>query len=109
MIKERCWFSQINFFVECFPHRINVLFLSSQFDVIHKHRSEYFFTVYGCFLPIHPHGNKCVTAKNVKRTSPDTAIHEQNGYAKVYDDKYTFKTNVDNDKSVTTHTDMRNK
>ena len=33
---------------------------------------------------------------NVKRTSPDTAIHEQNGYAKVYNDKYTFKTNVDN-------------
>ena len=39
----------------------------------------------------------------VKRTSPDTAIHEQNGYAKVYDDKYTFKTNVDN--CDTTYTD----
>ena len=26
MIKERCWFSQINFFIEYFPHRINVLF-----------------------------------------------------------------------------------
>ena len=25
-----------------------------------------------------------------------------------YNDKYTFKTNVDNDKSDTTHTDMRN-
>ena len=35
MIKERCWVSQINFFIEYFPHRINVLFLSSQFDVIH--------------------------------------------------------------------------
>ena len=33
MIKERCWFSQINFFIEHIPHRINVLFLSSQFDV----------------------------------------------------------------------------
>ena len=31
MIQERCWFSQINFFMEYFPHRINVLFLSSQF------------------------------------------------------------------------------
>ena len=40
---------------------------------------------------------------NVKRTSLDTAIHEQNGYAKVYDDKYTFKTNVDN--CDTTYTD----
>ena len=44
----------------------------------------------------------------VKRIPPDTANHEQNGYEKVYDDKYTFKTNVDNDKSDTTHTDMRN-
>ena len=26
MVKERCWFSQINFFVEYFPHRINILF-----------------------------------------------------------------------------------
>ena len=40
----------------------------------------------------------------VKRTSPDTAIHEQNGYAKVYDDKYTFETNVDNDNCDTTYT-----
>ena len=31
MIQERCWFSQIDFFVEYFPHRINVFFLSSQF------------------------------------------------------------------------------
>ena len=30
MIKERCWFSQINFFIEYFPHRINIVFLSSQ-------------------------------------------------------------------------------
>ena len=36
MIKERCWFSQINFF-KYFPHRMNV-FPSSQFDVIHIHR-----------------------------------------------------------------------
>ena len=39
----------------------------------------------------------------VKRTSPDTAIHEQNGYAKVHDDKYTFKTNVDNDNCDDVH------
>ena len=25
MIQERCWFSPIDFFVEYFPHRINVL------------------------------------------------------------------------------------
>ena len=25
MIKERCWFSQINFFVEYFPHRIDIV------------------------------------------------------------------------------------
>ena len=31
MIEERCWFSQIDFFVEQFPHRIKILFLSSQF------------------------------------------------------------------------------
>ena len=31
------WFSQINFFIEYFPHRIHILFLSSQFDVIHIH------------------------------------------------------------------------
>ena len=36
MIKERCWFSQINFFVEYFPHRINIVFLSSQF-LCHPH------------------------------------------------------------------------
>ena len=39
MIKERCWFSQINFFVEQFPHRINVLFLSSQF-LCHLHAQK---------------------------------------------------------------------
>ena len=32
------WFSQINFLVEYFPHRINILILSSQFDVFHIHR-----------------------------------------------------------------------
>ena len=39
----------------------------------------------------------------VNRIPLDTAIHEQNGYAKVYDDKYTFITNVDN--CDTTYTD----
>ena len=36
MIQERCWFSQINFFIEYFPHRVNILFLSSQF-LCHPH------------------------------------------------------------------------
>ena len=36
MIQERCWFSQINFFIEYFPHRIKILFLSSQF-LCHPH------------------------------------------------------------------------
>ena len=39
----------------------------------------------------------------VKRTSPDTENHEQNGYGKVYDNKCTFMTNVDT--SDTTYTD----
>ena len=34
MIQERCWFSQIDFFVKYVPHRIKILFLSSQLDVI---------------------------------------------------------------------------
>ena len=42
MIWERCWFFQINFCIEYFPHRINVLFLSSQFYVIHIHREKNF-------------------------------------------------------------------
>ena len=44
----------------------------------------------------------------VKRIPPDTATHEQNGYAKVKNDNNLIETNVDNDKSDTTHTDMRN-
>ena len=44
----------------------------------------------------------------VMSTSPNTANHEQNGYAKLYDDKYIFMTNVDNDNSDTTYTNMRN-
>ena len=43
---------------------------------------------------------------SVKRIPPDTAIHEQNGYVKVYNDKYTFITNVDN--SDMTYTDKHN-
>ena len=31
MVKERFWLSQINFFVEYFPHRLNTLFLSANF------------------------------------------------------------------------------
>ena len=37
-IKERCWFFHIDFFIEYFPQRNNVLFLSSQIDVLHFHR-----------------------------------------------------------------------
>ena len=51
-------------------------------------------------------------AQRVKRTSPDTENHEQNGLRKsVYNDKYTFniiETNVDNDNSDTTYNNMRN-
>ena len=46
----------------------------------------------------------------VKRISPDTATHEQNGYAIIHNDKYTLKTIVDNDNSDTTYmtyTNMR--
>ena len=43
---------------------------------------------------------------SVKRIPPDTAIHEQNGYAKVYN---LIETNVDNDNSDMTYTNMRNK
>ena len=46
--------------------------------------------------------------KLVNRIPPDTAIHEQNGYAKVHNDKYTFKTNVDNDNSDTTYKHKHN-
>ena len=45
---------------------------------------------------------------DVKRTSPDTENHEQNGYAKVYDDNNIFMTNVDSDNSDTTYNNMRN-
>ena len=45
---------------------------------------------------------------SVKRTSPDTENHDKNGYAKVYDDNNLFMTNVDNDNSDTTYTNMRN-
>ena len=40
MIKEFCWFSQVNLFHQNFPHRIHVLFLPSQFYVVHIHRDE---------------------------------------------------------------------
>ena len=35
MIKERCWFSQINFFIEYFPHRFNIV--SFQPILCHPH------------------------------------------------------------------------
>ena len=37
MIQERCWFSQIDFFIEYFPQRINIVFLSSQFELFNPH------------------------------------------------------------------------
>ena len=42
MIQESCWFSQIDFFVQYFSHRIDILFLSSQFDVIHTDKNNPF-------------------------------------------------------------------
>ena len=36
MIQERCSFSQISFFIEYFPHRINIVFLSRQI-LCHPH------------------------------------------------------------------------
>ena len=45
MIMEKCWFPKINFFIEYFPHRINVLFLSSQFDVTTQIRITLFRSV----------------------------------------------------------------
>ena len=44
----------------------------------------------------------------VKKTSLDTENHEQNGYAKLYDDKNLIITNVDNDNSDKMYTNMRN-
>ena len=53
MIHKRCWFSQIDFFIEYFPHRIKILFITSQFDAIHRHIQEQpFFTVYEQVFPI---------------------------------------------------------
>ena len=37
VIKERCWFSQINFFIEYFPHRIIHCFVSFQLIWCHPH------------------------------------------------------------------------
>ena len=34
MVKEWCWFSQINVFHEYFPHWVNIVFLSSQFYIV---------------------------------------------------------------------------
>ena len=31
MVKERCWFSQINFFIGYFPHPINIVFFPANF------------------------------------------------------------------------------
>ena len=38
MVEEWCWFSHIKVFHEYFPSRINVLFISCQFDIVHKHQ-----------------------------------------------------------------------
>ena len=50
-----------------------------------------------------------VKASLANRISPDTAIHEQNGYAKLLDHKYNIlMTNVDNDNSDTTYKHKHN-
>ena len=59
-------------------------------------------------LPRHKWPKSWSSMEDVKRTSPDTANHEQNGYAKVYDDKNTFMTNVDNCDTTYTDKHMRN-
>ena len=57
------------------------------------------------FITIHfsPVVTAC-TAYVVKSTSPDTENHDKNGYAKLYDDKNIFMTNVDNNYSDMTYT-----
>ena len=45
--------------------------------------------------------------EGVKRIPPDTANHEQNGYAKLYNDNL-IETNVDNDNSDTTYKHKHN-
>ena len=39
-IQERCWFSKVNFLIDYFPHRIKILFLSSQFYGFHTHTNR---------------------------------------------------------------------
>ena len=54
-------------------------------------------------------GGSPPTVASVNRISPDTAIHEQNGYAKLLDHKYNIlMTNVDNDNSDTTYKHKHN-
>ena len=53
MVKERCRLSQINVFHSYFQSRIDVLFLSSQFHIVHIRRYESpFFPVNEQALPI---------------------------------------------------------
>ena len=40
MVKEWCWFFQINVFHKYFPHLVKILFLSRHFDFVHVHRQE---------------------------------------------------------------------
>ena len=40
VIKKRSWFLQINVFHQVLPHEIEILLLSSHFDVIHAHRQD---------------------------------------------------------------------
>ena len=51
MIKERCWFSQINFFIEYFHHRINVL--SFQSILCHPHTQIRIILFHGVWTIIH--------------------------------------------------------
>ena len=41
VVKEWCWLAQTDFFHKYFQHWVDVLFLSSQFFVVHMHRQEH--------------------------------------------------------------------
>ena len=53
MIQERCWFSQIDFFVEQFPHRIKFCFFPANFmSSTYTEKNNPFFTMNEETFPI---------------------------------------------------------
>ena len=67
MIQERCWFSQINFFNEYFPHRIKLLFPPLGLRVLYDFRSF-------CCMKEFGDGFDGVTFTTFIRTVAETAI-----------------------------------